>query len=59
MKSRTRFMLPVWLLLLVGTPIVSAAREKGQETGKDALAKSDSQIAMWISQLESEKFTIQ
>jgi hypothetical protein len=51
-------MLPVLLLLIVGTPLVGAAREKGQKASKDAAAKPDSQIAKWIPQLGSEEFTV-
>ncbi len=56
MKPRTLFMLPVVLLLVVGAPIVSAEPEGRQEVIKDA--PPEPQIAKWISQLGSDKFTV-
>jgi len=58
MKSRTSFMLPVLLLLVVGTPIVSAEPESEHEVSQDAPSKQNPQIAKWISQLGSDKFTV-
>ncbi len=51
-------MLPILLLLVVGTPVVGAAREKGQKASEDAAAKPDPQIAKWISQLGSKEFNV-
>ena len=58
MKSRTTFILPVLLLLVVGTPMRSAEPESGQEASKNAAVKPEPQIAKWISQLDNDKYTV-
>ena len=58
MKRLTTWMLPIVLLLFVGTPTYSAERESGQEASEDAAPKPDPQIAKWISQLDSNEFSV-
>ena len=58
MKRMTRGMLPIVLLLFVGTSMYSAERENGQKASKVAAPQPDSQIAKWISQLDDDEFKI-
>ena len=58
MKRMTTCVLPIVLLLFVGTPTYSAERENGQEASEDAAPKPDAQIVKWISQLDSDAFFV-
>ena len=58
MASLAKWMLPIVLLLFVGTPTYSAEPDDGQEASEDAAPKPDAQIANWISQLDSDEFKV-
>ena len=56
--KRPMLMLPIALLLVVGTSGFAAAPDDGHEASKNAPPKLDAQIAKWLTQLDSDDFKV-